>query len=142
MQLVRWSPFRLNHSFDRLFGPDLFDGVEGKEFRSWSPAVDIFERGDDLVLRAEVPDVKKEDLELKVENDVLTLGGERKCDESVERDSYHRIERHYGSFRRSFTLPSSVDSARIKATCQDGVLEVVLPKAEAAKPRQIPVQVS
>jgi HSP20 family protein len=104
--------------------------------------VDIFERGEDIVLRAELPAVRKEDLDLKVENNVLTLRGEKRRDETVKDEHYHRTERHYGMFTRSFTLPSTVDTAGIQASYKDGVLEVVLPKAEEAKPKQIEVKVA
>ena len=136
MKLVRWNPFE-DTSLSRFWDlPDEFD------VRGWTPTVDIFERGDDIVLRAEVPAVRKEDLDLKVENNILTLRGEKRRDETVKNEHYHRTERHYGTFTRSFTLPSTVDTARIQASYKDGVLEVVLPKAEEAKPKQIEVKVA
>ena len=145
MTLVRWDPFQdlsiLQNRMNRLFGDTFSQATTGEDgSQSWSPTVDIFERGDDLVLRAEVPGVGKDDLALKVEGNTLTLRGERKRDESVSDESYHRIERHYGAFTRSFTLPSSVDASGIQATFKDGVLDVVLPKAEDAKPRRIEVK--
>lgn len=145
MTLVRWDPFRdlsmLQTRVNRLFG-DALTGSTGEEFREWLPVVDIFERGDDVVLRAEVPGVKRDALDLSVEGNVLTLRGHRSRDETIEEQHYHRIERSYGSFTRSFTLPTSVDSNRIEATYNDGILEVVLPKAEEAKPKRIAVKAS
>ena len=144
MTLVRWDPFRdvstLQTRMNRLFGDAIPHGGEDS-FQSFAPAVDIFERGDDLVLRAEIPGVRKEDLDLRVEANVLTLRGERARDDSVSEENYHRVERSYGSFLRSFTLPTSVDASHIEAHYQDGILEVVLPKAEDAKPKRIEVKV-
>jgi HSP20 family protein len=143
MNLVRWDPFRdlsmLQSRVNRLFGDTLL-GQAGEEFRGWAPVVDIFERGDDLVLRAEIPGVRKEDLDLRVEGNVLTLRGERTRDEKVAEENYHRIERSYGAFSRSFTLPSTIDASRIDASYKDGVLELILPKAEEAKPKRIEVK--
>jgi HSP20 family protein len=145
MTLVRWNPFRdmnaLHNQFHRAFHAHPVWEQE-ETLQTWAPAVDIFERGDDLVLRAELPAVKKEDLDLKIEKNILTLHGEKRRDESVNEENYHRVERHYGTFTRSFSLPSSVDTSRIEAHFRDGVLEVVLPKAEAAKPKQIEVKVA
>jgi HSP20 family protein len=140
MNLVHWNPFDEMHHLHRFV--HRFPTRDDDTLQNWAPAVDIFERGDDLVLRAEVPDVRKEDLDVKVENNTLTLHGEKRRDESVQDENYHRTERHYGSFTRSFTLPSSVDTSRILASYKNGVLEVVLPKAEEAKPKQIEVKVA
>ena len=144
MTLVRWDPFRelttLQNRMNRLFGDTLSHEAAENSYRSWMPAVDIFERGDDLVLRAELPGVNKDELDLRVEGNVLTLHRERKRDDSVSEESYHRVERSYGSFTRSFTLPNTVDATRIEASYRDGILEVVLPKAEDAKPKRIEVK--
>lgn len=146
MTLVRWEPFRdlslLQGRFNRLFNDSLFHDAGEDGVQAWSPAVDIFEQGDDLILRAEVTGVKADDLDVKVDGNVLTLRGQRKREESIAEENYHRVERHYGAFTRSFTLPSSVDGSAIKARYQDGILEVVLPKAEEAKPRRIEVKAS
>ena len=144
MTLVRWDPFRelttLQNRMNRLFGDTLSHGTGENSFQTWVPAVDIFERGDDLVLRAELPGVDKDGLDLRVEGNVLTLHGERRRDDSVSEESYHRVERSYGSFTRSFTLPNTVDGTRIEANYRDGILEVVLPKAEDALPKRIEVK--
>src|SRR5260370_2914901 len=114
---------------------------EPRGARRWSPSVDIFETENDLVLKADLPDdVKLEDIEVRVENETLTLKGERKFqkDESVR--GYHRIERSYGSFTRSFSVPATVDAEKDGAEFKNGVLTVTLPKKEAAKPRQVKIE--
>lgn len=106
--------------------------------RPWSPPVDIYETENELVLKADLPDVKLEDIEVRVENQTLTLKGERKFEEKD--GSYHRIERNYGTFVRSFTVPATVDAEKVKAEFKNGVLSVMLPKKEAAKPRQVKIE--
>ena len=144
MTVVHWNPFHpmttLHGEINRLLGTAR--GSQEEALQSWVPAVDIFERNDEVVLRAEVPDVKKDDLDVKIERNVLTLSGEKRRDESIQEDSYHRLERHYGTFVRTFSLPSHVDTSRVEARYKDGILEVVLPKLEEAKPKQIDVTVS
>ncbi len=140
MALVRWNPARelasmevdqLNNMFGALFG-------EGGFSRSWVPAVDIYETAQhEVVLKAELPDLKREDITVTFENNVLTLKGERKADAEVARDRYQRLERFYGTFSRSFTLPATVDTGHISAAYKDGVLTVRLPQREEAKPKQI-----
>jgi HSP20 family protein len=146
MTLARFDPFRdlslLQNRVNRLFTDSRAALPEEDAFQGWAPAVDIFERGDDLILSAELPGVRREELDLKVEGNVLTLRGERQRDKTIHEDQYHRIERTYGTFARSFTLPSTVDPSRIEARFKDGILEVVLPKAENAKPKRIDVKVS
>jgi len=114
---------------------------EPRGARPWSPSVDIFETENEMVLKADLPDVKLEDIEVRVENETLTLKGERKFqkDESVR--GYHRIERSYGSFTRSFSVPATVDADKVGAEFKNGVLTVTLPKKEAAKPRQVKIEV-
>lgn len=110
---------------------------------SWMPAVDIYESAaNELVLKAELPGLKREDIDLTVENNTLTIRGERHKDESVSEDRYHRIERKFGPFLRSFTLPPTVDASRVRADYRDGVLSVTLPTREEARPRQIQVSVT
>jgi HSP20 family protein len=143
MTLMRWDPFRsmlsMKRDLDRMFGE--YDD-EGETAASlWRPAVDIFETKDNLVLRAELPGMKKEEVQISVENNVLTLKGERKFDKEIKRENYHRVERVYGNFCRSFTLPTSIDKNKIEATFRDGVLEVTMPRAEEAKPKQIDIKV-
>lgn len=143
VRLSRWDPFRdLFSMHDRLnrFANDslspfsIAEGVGG-----WLPPVDVVEESDRLVFRAEIPGVDHEDIDIQVENSTLVLRGEKKHEKEVEGESTHRTERFYGTFSRSFALPTSVDTDKIKATYRNGVLEVVLPKADAAKPRKIKV---
>jgi HSP20 family protein len=143
MALVRWEPVdqlanmeidRLSRMFNEFYG----DAVS----RAWVPPVDIYETADhEVVLKAELPAMKREDITLTFENGVLTLKGERKFDEEVRRENYHRIERRHGSFSRSFTLPNTVDASRISASYRDGMLTVRLPQRDEAKPKKIAVDV-
>ena len=141
MAIVRWEPARdlASMEIDRLnrMFSNFFDDQLG---RNWTPAVDIYETDNqEVVLKAELPDMKREDLSITFENQVLTIRGERKLDETVRRDRYQRFERAYGTFSRSFTIPATVDAARISASYKDGVLTVRLPQREEAKPKQIEV---
>jgi HSP20 family protein len=137
MTLVRFDPFRdlmaLQDRVGRLLHEDATYGA-------WVPPVDIFQDKDNLVLRAEVPGVDKDAIDVRVENGLLTLAGERKTETDLDDANAFRRERIFGRFARSFTLPTSVDAARITAKYRDGVLEIVLPKAEAAKPKRVEVQ--
>ena len=143
MAIVRWSPARdlagmEVERLNRMFADFLGEGFA----QGWVPPVDIFETEQhEVVLKAELPDMKREDIHLTFENGVLTIRGERKFGEEVRRENYHRVERHHGTFSRSFTLPNTVDSARISASYKDGLLTVRLPQREEAKPKQIAVDV-
>ncbi len=144
--LTRWDPFRdiltLQDRVNRFFG-DSFTRLPAAEAAgAWFPPVDILEEGDQLVLRAELPGVNKDDIDIRVENGTVTLRGEKKLEKEVDSESAYRLERFYGSFARSFVLPTSIDADKIKATYKDGVLEVVLPKAEEARPRKVKVLAS
>lgn len=151
MAIVRWEPFRdmvgiqerMNRLFDEAFRGTPRAGSEDDWALggSWAPAVDIYEQGGDIVLKAELPGVDPKNADIRVENNTLTLRGERKLDNEIKRENYHRVERAYGTFSRSFTLPSVVDTDKIKAEYKDGVLLVTLPKREEAKPKQITVTV-
>jgi HSP20 family protein len=109
---------------------------------AWSPAVDIFDKGGEVVIHAELPGIKKEDIDVRVENNVLTIRGKKDRKEEVKEEGYYRAERVYGSFSRSFSLPSTVEVSKIAAEYKDGILTLRLPKAEEAKPRQIEVKIS
>jgi HSP20 family protein len=129
MAIVRWEPARdlASMEIDRLnrMFSNLFDDQVG---RSWTPAVDIYETDDHVVvLKAELPEMKRDDINITFENQVLTLRGERQVDPSIRRDRYQRFERPYGAFSRSFTIPSTIDAARISASYKDGVLTAPLP---------------
>ena len=134
------DPFRFSHRMERVLEDPLFRGM-GEEWplKAWAPPCDIFETEKELVMKFELPEVKKEDVEVKLEQNVLTLRGERKFEGKTDRENYHRIERHYGEFMRSFSVPLYVDAARINAEFKDGVLKVRLPKSEKAKPKVIEI---
>jgi HSP20 family protein len=141
----RWEPFRgattLQEQINRVFGDVVGRTDEESNLTPWAPAVDIFETENELVVKADLPDVNPQDLDIRVENNVLTIRGERKFDKKVNEDNYLRIERAYGSFSRSFSLASSVNAEAIKADYQNGVLTLSIPKREEAKPKQIKVNV-
>jgi len=148
MAIVRWEPFgKLGSNqdrFDRLFTqilPRFFDEGDAS-ITTWMPAVDIYETEHDLTLKAELPGVDPKDIEARVEDGTLYLQGERKFEKESKKENYHRIERTYGSFMRSFTLPTSVDAGKVSAEYKDGVLTLTLPKKEEAKARTITVQTS
>jgi HSP20 family protein len=143
--LSRWEPSRgattLQEQFNRLFG-DVFERTgEESNLTSWAPAVDIYETEHELVVKADVPDVDPKDLDIRVENNILTIRGERKFEKKVDENNYLRVERAYGSFARSFTLANTVNAEAIKADYQNGVLTLSIPKREEAKPKQIKVNV-
>ena len=132
----------LQHDFNRFFGTAFprFN-EEGLVRGSWNPTVDIYENSDALTIEADLPGLKPGDFELSVENNTLTLRGERQFEKKSEGDNYHRVERSYGSFTRSFTLPATVKVEDVQAEFKDGVLRVTLPKREEVKPRQIQIAV-
>jgi len=148
MAIVRWEPFRdlmtTQRDFDRLlreaFSPALAEGEVST--RTWAPPVDIFENGDSLVLKAELPGINPDDVEIRVEDSTLYLKGERKFEKEVKEQNYHRVERTYGTFTRTFTLPNSVDADKVAASYKDGVLTLTMPKKEEAKPKTIKINVS
>jgi HSP20 family protein len=138
MTLVRWDPFNELLRMQRRFNRSFCD--ENDSVSTWAPAVDIFEKGDDLIIRAEIPGVGKDDIDINVENNNLRIRGERKRDEEFKQETAYRMERTYGSFVRTFSLPRTVDSSRISASYNNGVLELTIPKAEEAKPKKIEIQ--
>lgn len=145
MALVRWDPARelASMEVDRL--NNMFSNfINGEGFvRSWTPPVDIYESDtQEVVIKAELPEMKRENISVTFENNILTIKGERTLDTEVPRDRFQRFERFYGSFSRSFTLPATVDATHISATYKDGVLTVRLPQREEAKPKQIKVNVA
>jgi HSP20 family protein len=142
--ITRFEPFRgvstLQQQINRLFN-ETFDRSEEGNLTAWAPAVDIYETEHELVVKGDLPDVKPEDLDIRVENNILTIRGERKFEKKVAEDKYLRVERSYGSFSRSFSLANTVNTEAIKADYRDGVLTLTIPKREEAKPKQIKVQV-
>ena len=148
MTLVRWDPFReledMSERLNRVFARPALRG-SGKEaltVADWIPTVDISESDGEYLIKAELPEIKKEDVKVTVENGVLTIQGERRQDKEEKGKKYHRVERSYGSFVRSFTLPESVDESAVKAEYKDGVLHLHLPKTEKVKPKAIDVKVA
>lgn len=143
--LKRWEPSReastLQEQVNRLFGNVLARSAEESSLTSWAPAVDIYETEQELVVKADLPDVDAKDLDIRVENNLLTIRGERKFEKKVSEESYLRVERAYGAFSRSFSLANTVNSEAIKADYQNGVLTLTVPKREEAKPKQIKVNV-
>ena len=144
MAIVRWDPFRelnaVQERMNRIFG-DVYRNVDDDVMRrgAWAPPVDIYDSGNqELVIKAELPDMKREDIGVTFENNVLTIKGERKAVE-VARDRFQRIERFSGSFSRSFTLPATIDAGNVSAAYKDGLLIVRLPQRAEAKPKQIAV---
>jgi len=131
---------RMNRMFDESYRGR--QGAEDWMGGSWAPAVDIYEHNGNIVLQAELPGLDPKDVDVRVENNVLTLRGQRKLDETVNKDSYHRVERAYGAFTRSFTLPSQIDTEKIQANYKDGVLRLTLPTREEAKPKQIAINIT
>jgi HSP20 family protein len=140
MALIRWSPVGELASMEIASLNRMFSDFYGGHFGGWVPPVDIYETdAREVVIRAELPDMKREDIGITLENDVLTLKGERSVPSEVREEGFHRRERRYGSFTRAFTLPNTVDVGRISATYKDGVLTIRLPQREEAKPKQIVV---
>jgi len=143
-----WSPFRhlslLRDEIDRLFDSPLNALTSNSQqfLNGWLPTIDVYEDRDHLVLKAELPGMKKEDINIQLQGDVLTLSGERKEEEVFDKAETYRAERFLGKFQRSLTLPVSVDASKVQASYKDGILAVTLPKAEEAKPKQIEVKVS
>lgn len=148
MALVRWDPFRdiitLRERMDKMFEDSLarFRMPEEATMPTfWSPSVDIYETDENIVLKAELPGVDKKDVSVEVKDNTLILKGERKREKEVKEENYHRVERSFGTFMRSFSLPVTVKQDQVKAKFKDGVLEVTLPKAEEAKHKQVKVEV-
>lgn len=146
--LIRWNPGTrlLRSRMDRLFNEMLRDAwdesTEGEEMttRAWSPLVDIRETDGALQFHVELPGMNKDDVEITVENNVLTVSGERRFEKETKEQTFHRVERAYGAFSRSFTLPTTVQTDKVEAKFENGVLEIGLPKAEESKPRKISIR--
>ena len=145
--IARWDPFRefstlqdrMNRLFRESYGPEGRD--ESLTTSQFAPPVDVYEDEHNVVLKVEVPGVDEKDIDVRVENNVLTVHGERKVEKEEKEENFRRIERQYGSFTRTFTLPSTVDAERIQADYDKGILKIVLPKKAEAKPKSIKVNV-
>jgi HSP20 family protein len=149
MTITKWEPIRdlltLQDRMNRLFDDSvrgLRPGDEALGAAIWSPAVDIYETENEVILKAELPEINQKDIDIQVENNTLVLRGERKFEKDTKRENFHRIERAYGNFARSFTLPNTIDQEKIHADYKDGILKVVMPKREEIKPKQIKVALS
>ncbi len=149
MAIVRWNPLddilflqrRMNKIFEDNFLGRKSSNDEELSSGLWSPSVDIYETESDIVLKAELPEVNQKDIKINIEDNVLTLKGERKFEKETKEENYHRMERSYGSFSRSFTLPGSINKDNVKASYKNGVLKITMPKKEESKPKQISVNV-
>jgi HSP20 family protein len=141
--LLAANPFGLlqNRFFDNPLSFFLPLGEENWPLTTWAPACDIYETEKEIVIKAELPDVKKENVYVSLENNVLMIRGERRFEDEARRENYHRIERNYGEFLRSFTLPAFIEPDKVHAEFKDGILNVILPKLEEARPKQIEVKV-
>ena len=148
MSVSRWDPFQdllaIQDEMNQLFGRAVGQGSGRSQSqageRMWAPALDISERKDAYVVTVEVPGIKADDLDITLEDGLLTIKGERRFTQESSDQQFHRVERRYGGFRRSITLPSQVQAEQIEASFEDGVLEVIVPKAEEAKPKKITVR--
>jgi len=153
MSLIRWNPtrdlatfpsdiFTMQREMNKMFDNFFRGGDEpGLLSSTWMPAVDVAEEDNEYVVKIELPGVNKEDVKITLESNILTIRGEKKAEKETKDKNYHRMERSYGSFQRSFTLPTSVKNDKIDAEYRDGILSITLPKAEEAKPKQIEVKV-
>jgi HSP20 family protein len=147
MAITRWRPFRdmisvqdeMNRLFDDFFGRP----VMRREWTeaAWCPCVDVSETKDNVIINTEIPGMSKDDVKVSIQDNVLTLSGEKKEEKEEKDANYHRMERSYGSFSRSFTLPTTVQADKVKAAYKDGILRITLPKSEEVKPKQIPITV-
>jgi HSP20 family protein len=140
-----WSPFReleeMRHEMSRMFGWPGGHGESESLFESlWSPAVDIVQEGDRYLVKADLPGMKKNEIEITLNGDTLTISGEKKMENETRDDNTYRSERYYGKFSRSLVLPSTADANKIEATYKDGVLSLTIPKSEEARPKQIKIQ--
>jgi HSP20 family protein len=146
MAITRWDPFRdlgiLQERMNRVFEDAAVRGWKNDEpsaTTSWSPAVDIYETDSEIMVQAELPGVDRKDIALQLENNVLTLKGDRRFEKETNQENYHRIERSYGAFSRAFTIPTIVDEDKIRADYRDGILKIALPKKEQVKAKQIKI---
>lgn len=140
--LTVWNPFsELQKSINSLFKDYERDSEGALTTSDWLPAIDIYENENEIVLKGELPGMTKDDVKIVFENDTLTISGEKKEDKEIKKEDYHRVERFYGSFSRSFRVPQAVDKEKFTAKFKDGILEINLPKTEEAKPKQIEINI-
>ncbi|MDU0459302.1 MAG: Hsp20/alpha crystallin family protein [Geobacteraceae bacterium] len=147
MALVKYNPLRelrtMQDQMNRLLNLSWNHDLPGEDIKEgiWQPAVDIYETGESIVIKAELPDVDQKDIDVRIEDNTLILRGERKHEDEVKKENYHRIERYFGTFQRSFTLPATINQDKVEANCEKGVLTITLPKKEEIKPKQINIKV-
>jgi HSP20 family protein len=151
MAMSRWNPFRemeeMNERLNRAFGRSMLtrdidhSGKDALVGFDWAPSVDITETPEEFQIKAELPEVRKEDVKVRVEDGVLSISGERKQEKEEQNKKWHRVERSYGSFMRTFTLPANVDETKLRADYKDGVLTMRLPKSENTKPKSVEVKI-
>lgn len=143
--ITRWDPFSsisaLHEQVNRLFECNLSHDRNQSALTAWAPSVDIYETENELVIKADLPEVQEKDIDVRVENNMLTIRGERRLEREVKEEDYLRVERSYGAFTRSFSLPNTVNTEAIQASYADGVLKVTLPKRAESKPKQVKVNV-
>jgi HSP20 family protein len=150
MAIIRWRPMRdfmtvqdeMNRMFDRFFSREPWEGDESMSTAEWSPTVDISENKDEYFVSAELPGMKKEDVQITYANNVLRIEGERRKEEEKQDTNYHRVERLYGKFCRTFQVPTQIQADKIAADFKNGILTVHLPKAEEAKPKEVQIKIS
>jgi HSP20 family protein len=144
MAIIKWDPWRefqniqdeMSRVFERAFGP-----IKTPKIARWTPAIDMYDKDDSIVIKAELPGIKPNEVELSIVDNSLKIKGERKYGEEVREENYYRMEQHYGSFERVIPLPTEVKVEEVKATYHDGILDIVLPKIETKKPKEIKVKI-
>ena len=145
MVVTRWEPLKdlmaLQERMNKLFDETFSRGAQDVDAGVWSPLVDIIEQEDEIIIKMEIAEVDQKGIDIKVDGNALTIKGERTLEEGTKREDYLRLERPYGTFSRSFSLPTTVDLGKVNASHKDGILRVVLPKKEETKPKQIKVEV-
>jgi HSP20 family protein len=145
MVVTRGKPLKdlmtLQKRMNRLFEETFSQGSRDVEAGGWYPAVDIMEKGDEIIIKLEIPEVAQQSIDIQIEGNAITIKGERQLERGTKREHYHRLERPYGRFSRSFSLPPTIDHEKVTASHKDGILRVVLPKKEEMKPKQINVEV-
>ena len=145
MVVTRWEPLKdlmaLQERMNKLFDETFSRGAQDVDAGAWSPLVDIIEQGDEIIIKMEIAEVDQKGIDIKVDGNAMTIKGERTLEEGTKREDYLRLERPYGTFSRSFSLPTTVDLGKVEASHRDGILRVVLPKKEETKPKQIKVEV-
>ena len=147
MALVKYNPLRelrtMQEQMNRLLNVSWNHDISGEDLKEgiWQPSVDIYETADSIVIKAELPGIDQNDIDVKIEENTLTLKGERKHEGEVKKENYHRIERYFGSFQRSFSLPATIDQENVVATSEKGILTITLPKKAEIKPKQINIAV-